>query len=69
VAIGVWPPATGVESETPRRLFPVSRLRDVGSPYDVTSDGQQLLVLQPPKGGRAFAPLTLVVNCQAGLEQ
>jgi Tol biopolymer transport system component len=72
VAVAIRSSATGVESDTPRRLFSVPQVPPSGpvpSPYDVTADGQRFLMLLPPGGAPGAAPLTVVVNWQAGLKQ
>jgi hypothetical protein len=53
-------------------LFSVPQVPPSGpvpSPYDVTADGQRFLMLLPPGGAPGAAPLTVVVNWQAGLKQ
>jgi serine/threonine protein kinase len=65
MAVGIRSSATGVESDTPRRLFSVPQLPPSGpvpSPYDVTADGQRFLMLLPPGGAQGAAPLTIVTN-------
>jgi hypothetical protein len=55
----------------------VGAVRSLGIPtvttrgwtYDVTADGQRFLMLLPPGGAPGAAPLTVVVNWQAGLKQ
>lgn len=69
MALGIWLSATGVESDTPRQLFTMSQMTSVFSPYDVTADGQRFLMLLPAGGPPGIAPLTVVVNWQAGLKQ
>jgi Tol biopolymer transport system component len=68
-AVAIRLSATSVESDTPRQLFTMSQMPAVPSPFDVTSDGQRLLMLQPAGGPRGVTPLTVVVNWQAGLKQ
>ena len=56
--------------DAPRELFPLVRFPGPTYVYDVTPDGQRLLVLQPPgAGGEDAAALTVVSNWQAGLKQ
>jgi hypothetical protein len=53
------------EWEKPHALFPVARIGLI-YPYDVASDGQRFLVLQPTEESKS-QPLTVVINWQAGL--
>ena len=72
MAVGIRTSATGAESDTPRLLFTTPGLAPPGpvpSPYDVAADGQRFLMLLPPGSRRGVAPLTVVVNWQAGLKQ
>jgi dipeptidyl aminopeptidase/acylaminoacyl peptidase len=58
------------QSDTPRELFRVSRLPDrIASPYEVTADGGRFLLLEPTDERTEIAPLTVVLNWQAGLKQ
>jgi hypothetical protein len=52
--------------ETPRPLFQVAPAEPLFYPYDVSSDGQRILVQQPTVESRP-QPLTVVDNWQAGL--
>ena len=38
-------------------------------PYDVAPDGQKILALAPSASGRNVAPLTVIVNWEAGLRK
>ena len=64
MAVAVREKAGTLEWDTPRPLFPVATLGTVF--YDVASDGQRFLVLQPPEDAKS-APLTVVINWQAEL--
>ena len=65
MASAVREKAGALEWETPRPLFPVAPMGLI-YPYDVASDGQRFLVLQPTEESRS-QPLTVVINWQAGL--
>jgi serine/threonine protein kinase/Tol biopolymer transport system component len=68
MAAGIRMTATGVETDTPRELFPIS-VPPRFSPYDVTLDGQRFLVEELSATPlRGEAPLTVVTNWQAGLK-
>lgn len=69
MAVSVRSSGTSVETDTPRELFPVTFPGNVTSPYDVSSDGQRFLVLELTGGNQAPAPLTVVLNWQAGLKR
>jgi hypothetical protein len=69
IAAGIRVAGAGIQTDTPRELFSVPALpRGVDFPYDVTADGQRFLLLQsaPAQGP---APLTVVLNWQAGLKK
>jgi len=65
-AVTIRASAAGVEADTPRELFtaPVAGLISV---YDVAADGQRFLLVERPEA-QGSAPLTVVVNWQAGLK-
>jgi hypothetical protein len=67
MAAGIRMTATGVETDTPRELFPISLDPGTASTYDVTPDGQRFLV-EEPSTTAGIAPLTVVTNWQAGLK-
>jgi Tol biopolymer transport system component/predicted Ser/Thr protein kinase len=67
MAVAVKEKGGALEWETPRPLFPVAPM-GLLHPYDVASDGQRFLVLQPAEESRS-QPLTVVINWQAGLSQ
>ncbi len=56
-----------VETTKPVELFSFVADINILSPYDVTADGRRFLVLEQATGTRP-APLTLIVNWQAGLK-
>lgn len=58
--------AASAEADTPRELF-AALVAPLTSSYDVTADGQRFLLLELP-GAQSGAPLTIVVNWQAGLK-
>ena len=59
---------TSFQSDSPRELFPIVPMGfHTTAPYDVTPDGQRFLVLEMRAEERA--PLTVVVNWQAGLKK
>jgi hypothetical protein len=60
--------ADSVEPSTPRELFPLPIVDNVGSLYDITPDGQRFLVRAVPQQ-QASQPLTVIVNWPALLKQ
>lgn len=59
-----------VQSDTPHELFPIPATpANIGFPYDVSADGQRFLVEQPASAQQGPAPLTVVLNWQAGLKK
>jgi dipeptidyl aminopeptidase/acylaminoacyl peptidase len=69
MAAGVHASAAGMQTDTPHELFPVSFPAAVLSPHDISADGQRFLVLEAAAGGPTVAPLTVVLNWQAGLKK
>ena len=67
MAAGIRMTATGVETDAPRELFPISVGNFIASPYDVTPDGQRFLAVELSAPERA-APPTVVTNWQARLK-
>jgi Tol biopolymer transport system component/predicted Ser/Thr protein kinase len=60
----------GLEFGTPAALFRiVEPLGAYAYPYDVSADGQRILALAPPGGLNFAAPLTLLVNWDAGWKE
>jgi serine/threonine protein kinase len=57
---------TSVQPNTPRELFPTSILGGVENPYDVSADGQRLLLSLPSED---IPPLTVVMNWDAALKK
>ena len=56
----------------PHRLFQLKREVPIdlaGSQYDVRPDGQQFLIFMPPQRGTQDAPITVVLNWWAELQQ
>jgi hypothetical protein len=70
-AAGIRVVGRNFQSYRPRDLFSISPIAlDVSSPYDVTADGQRFLVWQASTAGeQGPAPLTVVLNWQAGLKK
>ena len=62
MAVAVREKAGVLEWDTPRPLFPIFGAAE----YDVASDGQHFLMLQPPEDDKSL-PLTVVINWQAEL--
>ena len=62
--------AAGIEADPPRELFRISTVSPIGSPYDVTADGQRFLILQPPPGAANdwANSLKVVLNWPAGIK-
>ncbi|HSW50300.1 MAG TPA: hypothetical protein VLH09_09010, partial [Bryobacteraceae bacterium] len=71
MAAGIRVEGANLQSDKPRELFSVSPLdTSLGSPYDVTADGQRFLVWQPSNAEQQGpAPLTVVTNWQARLKR
>ena len=70
VALSIDPKTGMIESKAPALLFqsPIPRPTLTIDQYDVTHDGQRFLFIQPHRDQNAsLAPLTVVVNWQAGL--
>ena len=62
--------AAGVETSKPVPMVTLSSpLPALMSPYDVSPDGQRLLVLDPVDPTLALSPLAVVMNWDAGLKQ
>jgi Tol biopolymer transport system component len=59
--------AASVEADAPRELF-AARVVGGFSPYDVAADGQRFLILEQSEAQGGVAPLTVVLNWQAGLK-
>jgi hypothetical protein len=55
--------ATTFHAGIPRQLFPIPPV-----PWAVTGDGQRFLVSVPPPGD-IQAPITIVLNWEAGLKR
>ena len=54
----------------PMALFPVVEpLGTFAYPYDISADGQRILALTPNSSERDAAPLTVIVNWEAGLRK
>jgi len=71
MAVTVRTAAGSLQAEPPHELFAMSTPSDKGdnaSPYDVTADGQRLLV-EDTAGAQVSVPLTAVVSWQAGLKK
>jgi hypothetical protein len=68
MAVRVRASAASVEADTPRELFAAPVTGGI-SPYDVAADGQRFLLLEPPEAQGGGAPLTVVLNWQAGLKK
>jgi hypothetical protein len=59
-----------VELGTPVALLDiVEPLGTFAYPYDISPDGQRILTLSPVTGERGTAPLTVLVNWDAGLKR
>ena len=69
MAAGIRTSGAAVEVDAPRQLFGVAVISGPFMPFDVTSDGQRFLVVQPLSRTQRAAPLTLVTNWQAGLKK
>jgi eukaryotic-like serine/threonine-protein kinase len=72
MAAAIGENATSVQAGAPRELFtfPTSAGTVVGFTYDVTADGQRFLGMESAAGSQAAsAPLTVIVNWQAGLKK
>jgi Tol biopolymer transport system component/predicted Ser/Thr protein kinase len=67
MAVTIRASAAGVEADTPRELF-TALVAGVISPYDVAADGQRFLLMELPQAQGGAAPLTVVLNWQAGLK-
>jgi hypothetical protein len=56
--------------DNPAALFQVVEPLGVFAyPYDVAPDGQRILALAPSGGSSSAAPLTVLVNWEAGLKE
>jgi serine/threonine protein kinase len=66
MAVTIRVSAASVEADTPRELF-AALVAGLTSPYDVAADGQRFLLSERPEA-QSGAPLTVVVNWQAGLK-
>jgi Tol biopolymer transport system component/predicted Ser/Thr protein kinase len=62
MGVDVKPMPTTFHAGIPRQLFPIPPV-----PWAVTGDGQRFLVSMPPPGG-VQAPITVVLNWEAGLK-
>jgi eukaryotic-like serine/threonine-protein kinase len=67
MAVGIRTSAASVEADPPRELFGAS-LSGLYFSYDITSDGRRFLLVEPPEAQGGIAPLTVVLNWQAGLK-
>jgi len=67
MAVTIRASAAGVEADTPRELF-AARVVGGDGPYDVTADGQRFLLAEQSEAQGGVAPLTVVLNWQAGLK-
>jgi eukaryotic-like serine/threonine-protein kinase len=61
--------STIVEAGTPQVLFSVSLKNAPGPPYDVSSDGQRILLNRPIEEASSSPPITLVQNWTALLKR
>jgi Tol biopolymer transport system component/predicted Ser/Thr protein kinase len=68
MATGVHIVGGNIQSDVPRKLFTIPAAPDVGS-YDVTADGQRFIVFEDVNTAERPAPLTVVLNWQAGLQK
>jgi eukaryotic-like serine/threonine-protein kinase len=73
IAATIGENATSVQAGSPRELFslPTATGAYAAFTYDVTADGQRFLVLEAAAVGAQLtgAPLTVIVNWQAGLKK
>ena len=70
MAVAVANAGERITFSTPEPLFPiVEPLGSFAYPYDVAPDGQKILALAPSASGRDVAPLTVIVNWEAGLRK
>lgn len=66
MALAIRVSASSLEAEKAVELFPMPRKTPWGIDYDVTADGQRVLVIEP--AAREGEPLTVLINWQESLK-